>query len=697
MSSLKAITLDLQASTGTTYDQTRTTLLGTAAARTVSGIPVISPPPIKWLDVFTDAAETPFFMDYTINGRAYAITAIAGGLARVMMYTLDAVTGATSYIGKIQLTFPNLAATTHTLRGFKVDDNNLSNIKIFVSTTGTVAINGGTFMAYGILSTDFVQTGFPTLAMATGSAQKAVYFLQDPANIGAGQLNIAAASVSLDRVNQVCNVHNGVSATHQWYLYDYTLTPNVPSQSCTTPIATPGVVNATGHGYNAGDQIQFTGAGLPTGIVAGTTYFVIAAGLTANSFEIAATTGGAAINFTGSSTGAQTVLRAFGITSSLWKWKTGNITALSGVLLNNNSEKFMTPGHSLNSGSPCLFFATTTNLYIVKTSDLTSGQTTPPSLLTANLLGSANQTVAPVAVNAYWNEALDHAIFTTSTTKIIAKKMINNAIEAIFGVLNNDYLEGVMGVGSTSLTQFGAVTVNDLKSNNGWTFILGGSTGQRGIIAKNSGADFQVGTTSIISKVVTLPANSTFIGIAVSGQTPNNSSTSPTFYRTSGFGSATGGWTQLPANGLFSGQSGTQIQFMVQFSMNDPLSSNPEFVIELYLAYLPPSLISDFWAADNDSTTIGTNTPSYVGFIMTQAYSSGTVPPLYLHGTDVTGAAVSGTNLNSTANPTQFQYSTDGGTIWNNLGTIPNVVGTKVRVNITLPPGQTTYMALRES
>lgn len=270
-------------------------------------------------------------MNYTTNGRLFTITSIVAGLCRVVLHTLDPITGNTAYVGKVQLTFPNAAATTHTMRGFKVDDSNTSNIKIFITTTGTVAINGGMFMAYGMQLSDFVPTGFATIPMATGSAQKAVYFLQDPANNGSAQLNIASLGCSIDPVGQIAYVHNGIAATHQYYLYDYSITPNVASLTATITIASPGVVTtSSAHGYNAGDQVQFLTTGtLPTGVVAGTTYFVSATGLTSTQFQFAATTGGASIITTGSQSGTQTSLRAFGIVSSSnFKWKTGNLTPL---------------------------------------------------------------------------------------------------------------------------------------------------------------------------------------------------------------------------------------------------------------------------------------------------------------------------------------------------------------------------------
>jgi len=73
----------------------------------------------------------------------------------------------------------------------------------------------------------------------------------------------------------------------------------------TVTIATPGVVTWTGHNFLAGSPIVLTTTGaLPTGLVAGTTYYVI--NPAANTFQLAATTGGAAINTTGSQSGTHT-------------------------------------------------------------------------------------------------------------------------------------------------------------------------------------------------------------------------------------------------------------------------------------------------------------------------------------------------------------------------------------------------------
>lgn len=81
-----------------------------------------------------------------------------------------------------------------------------------------------------------------------------------------------------------------------------------PSSVVTISVASPGVVTWNGHGLAAGQPVVFTneGGALPTGLTADTVYYVVAAGLTANAFSVAATPGGAAIATTAAGTGVDT-------------------------------------------------------------------------------------------------------------------------------------------------------------------------------------------------------------------------------------------------------------------------------------------------------------------------------------------------------------------------------------------------------
>lgn len=80
----------------------------------------------------------------------------------------------------------------------------------------------------------------------------------------------------------------------------------VETAPVTISIASPGVVTLNDHGLAAGRPIVFATTGaLPTGLVAGTIYYVLAP-LT-NTFNVAATPGGAAINTSGSQSGVHTI------------------------------------------------------------------------------------------------------------------------------------------------------------------------------------------------------------------------------------------------------------------------------------------------------------------------------------------------------------------------------------------------------
>lgn len=80
--------------------------------------------------------------------------------------------------------------------------------------------------------------------------------------------------------------------------------------TATMTIASPAVVSLTAHKLVAGQNVRFTTTGaLPTGVQAGLDYYVISTGLTANAFQFSATSGGSAVNTSGSQSGTHTLDR----------------------------------------------------------------------------------------------------------------------------------------------------------------------------------------------------------------------------------------------------------------------------------------------------------------------------------------------------------------------------------------------------
>lgn len=78
--------------------------------------------------------------------------------------------------------------------------------------------------------------------------------------------------------------------------------------TCTITIATPAVITLNNHGRVAGDTVTFSTTGaLPTGLTAGTVYYVLSSGLTTNDFQVSTSAGGAAVNTSGAQSGTHTL------------------------------------------------------------------------------------------------------------------------------------------------------------------------------------------------------------------------------------------------------------------------------------------------------------------------------------------------------------------------------------------------------
>lgn len=145
-----------------------------------------------------------------------------------------------------------------------------------------------------------------------------------------------------------------------------TSSPNIVLGNPTIMIASPAVITLASHGLTVNDIIQFSTTGtLPTGITAGTTYYVISIGLTTNSFEISSTAGGAAINMTGSQLGVQTLTKITPIALSATDYRlngnnygestTGNdtyvITLTNAPTIYVKGQQFFFKGDTANTGS----------------------------------------------------------------------------------------------------------------------------------------------------------------------------------------------------------------------------------------------------------------------------------------------------------------------------------------------------------
>lgn len=81
----------------------------------------------------------------------------------------------------------------------------------------------------------------------------------------------------------------------------------VPSSNVTISVADPAVITWPSHGLVAGQPVVFSnqGGALPTGLTAGTVYYVLPTGLATNTFQASASVGGPAVVTTAAGTGTQ--------------------------------------------------------------------------------------------------------------------------------------------------------------------------------------------------------------------------------------------------------------------------------------------------------------------------------------------------------------------------------------------------------
>lgn len=684
----KHIQADLLADVVSVYDQTKTTISGRAQSKLIDGDTALGPPLNRFLDVQTDSAVTPTINGYvmTENGRMFVLGAENAGLIPILLYSINYNTGAYSYIGRINVSSPDVAATTTTIRFVKVIDNGTTGWKIFFGTTGSILINGGSLLANNISLSDFVPIGFPNIPFANGNDQKAVYFMQDSSTLGVSHLQTATVGAVLDKSANRLYCHNGSAAVHQYYVYDTSVAPTYSTSAITGTAATD-LINHAGHTFLDNDPIVFPSLTGGAGLTVGTTYFVRSS-VAGVSYQVSATTGGAAINFT-TDISAGTVGRAFGTSTSNFLHKTGNLPALTGLLLATDSEDFAQPQHTTNAGFDCAFFPTASNIYLGRLSELTAGVTSWPSLVTSNILGTPNQIVAPVATYAAWSNALDRAIVSTGLV-FIMKQVVNNSIDRIFGGNNNKYFEGLVNPQVVEFQPNSAITSMDLEQ--GWLGVTNSSTGQRGVMLTDLRSDSLFDYSHIVTKVLNTP-RSIYKFITTVDKLFDYTGSLQIYYRTSGFGSISGGWIEIPFAQLLDGFTpGEQVQFKISFATLGLDTSIPAQLCDFFLGYETQDDTSDNWELSVDDSSNGN--PSITAFRLKEAYPS-SVPALNYRAYDLSNVLL--INHTTTGNAARFEYSTNDGVTWLSLGTIPNTVGTLVRYTFLTSPGVDIRPSLREA
>ncbi len=211
------------------------------------------------------------------------------------------VRGVWYYNGKLYAFRDNAGATAANM--FVASSGSSATVAISIASPGVISWVGHGLAPGAAVS--FSTTG----ALPTGLTAGTTYYV---ANAGFGTNSFSVATTVGGAPIATSGTQSGsqtATAAQGWQQISFgreILFAQYQS-SVTITIASPGVVTWTGHKLANGQAVIFepaSGAVLPTGITAGNMYYVVAAA--ANTFEVAASPGGTAINTTGSSSGTIT-------------------------------------------------------------------------------------------------------------------------------------------------------------------------------------------------------------------------------------------------------------------------------------------------------------------------------------------------------------------------------------------------------
>jgi hypothetical protein len=122
------------------------------------------------------------------------------------------------------------------------------------------------------------------------------------------------------------------------------------SATTTVTIASPAVLSWTANGFLVNSEFSCTTTGaFPTGMSANTPYYVITAGLGANSFEFSTSVGGSAVNTTGSQSGTMTCSTVRATRGPAWASDTNPGTG-AGTSQRNFATAFPTNAFAITNG-----------------------------------------------------------------------------------------------------------------------------------------------------------------------------------------------------------------------------------------------------------------------------------------------------------------------------------------------------------
>lgn len=680
------------------WDSTKPYLSGNARSKLVNGQQSVGSALTKVVDVGNDFNLVPSGINYydIATSRFFILTTFVTNQARVLLYNIDRQTLVATPVGQVAITYP----ATPTFKELIVDCSGTTNWKIKVLQTNTTVFFGGLYITQKVDLADFAMVGFPTFNFAFNEtdAKKTYKYVTStqPASLNTSTPGTENVGIVLGmwQSSNVIKVLNGASATARAMHFNNATLPAHTASTVTITIASPCVVSHASHGRVVGDPVTFqtTGA-LPTNLVVGAIYYIIAAGFTANSYQVSTTQGGVAVNTAGTQSGVHTAGLPHGeATTNHYLGSSGIITpAFTGTLLTTQNAQLKVKPDAPNIGENYIAINSNSNLYRIKESDLAISSSSFTSLETVNILSTTPSPLitAPTVAYAAWvdDPLINRWLYITNSLKIVEKPFLNNTIYRVFGSLFNRGTENQM----LETLSFGGIATIGFMQSDGVLFLTQNTTNQRGVLLMDYKSDAAFDYSYILSPVVTInKAILCFINTVEA--LFESTGTVRFYYKTSGFSGAFSGFTEINTAEELSLTLGTQVQFAVKTDCATEDASTHAQLIALLISFLDVGAMSDYFAQSNDATV--TTTPAKSAFIQKQNRGSAH-PKLYFRAYSFNTLDLVA-QANTVDNPTLFEYSTNDGLTYNNLGTIPDNKGTIVRYKWASPPGEKVIISINE-
>ena len=395
-----------------------------------------------------------------VNASTYIFSCFVKAGTSTLVRLQDSVSGVTGDFNLTAVT-GTISTGTGQAKISKIGTNGWYRLRLHFTSTRTTAtptiINnnataGATFYAWGAMleacsaltssTTSYIQT---TSATATRAAD--VNTAGMLSNVAENDYTAYSSSTVYSTGTYVLYVASGIHKIYQ------SLTGS--TSTVTMTIASPAVITWNAHGLAANTPIVFTTTGaLPTGITAGTVYYVLSP--TTNTFNISATAGGAAINTSGTQSGTHTATASMNynqpVTNATYWLDCGN---------DNRWKMFDTSVQSQTNNTDAIMVAVKAGSPI-------------DSVGLLNLVGKAIRVIV--------NDSTDGTVYDKTVS-----------LESVLGVIDwyayfFEPINPTTDVALTNLPRYGSATTNIIIYNTGSTVACGAAI--MGLVASVGDTEF---------------------------------------------------------------------------------------------------------------------------------------------------------------------------------------------------------------